>query len=177
MSHLTQALPGMAMMFRGSHIKFLERHDDDRGWLLEMYRSDEIPNQEFRLPEMGYVSMTKPGVARGPHEHTHQSDLFVFIGPSVFEISLWDRRKAESTYGQKQVFFSSPEHPFWLIVPPGIVHSYKNVGTEPGLVYNFPNALYRGRGKREPVDEIRYEDMQHPLFSGCLLSSRIPGIA
>jgi dTDP-4-dehydrorhamnose 3,5-epimerase len=44
------------------------------------------------------------------------------------------------------------------IVPPGVVHAYKNVGQTSGWVFNAPNRLYAGPGKREPVDEIRHED-------------------
>jgi dTDP-4-dehydrorhamnose 3,5-epimerase len=51
-----------------------------------------------------------------------------------------------------------------LIIPPGVVHAYRNVGSEPGLVFNCPNRLYRGPGKKEPVDEIRHEDRPDNLF-------------
>jgi dTDP-4-dehydrorhamnose 3,5-epimerase len=39
-----------------------------------------------------------------------------------------------------------------------VVHAYKNVGGSEGIVLNYPNRLYAGRGKKEPVDEIRHED-------------------
>ncbi|RJQ49085.1 MAG: dTDP-4-dehydrorhamnose 3,5-epimerase, partial [Nitrospiraceae bacterium] len=39
-----------------------------------------------------------------------------------------------------------------------IVHAYKNIGIVDGLVINLPDRLYKGWGKTEPVDEIRYED-------------------
>jgi len=42
-------------------------------------------------------------------------------------------------------------------VPPGIVHAYKNTGDEVGLVFNAPNRLYAGTGKRYAVDEERLE--------------------
>jgi dTDP-4-dehydrorhamnose 3,5-epimerase len=45
-----------------------------------------------------------------------------------------------------------------LIVPPGVVHAYQNVGGVPGLVFNCPNRLYKGAGRQEPVDEIRHEE-------------------
>ena len=45
-----------------------------------------------------------------------------------------------------------------LIVPAGVVHAYKNVGTEPGIVFNCPNRHYKGPGKSQPVDEIRHEE-------------------
>ncbi|PIU52480.1 MAG: dTDP-4-dehydrorhamnose 3,5-epimerase, partial [Deltaproteobacteria bacterium CG07_land_8_20_14_0_80_60_11] len=35
---------------------------------------------------------------------------------------------------------------------------YQNVGEIPGLVTNFANRLYRGPGRLEAVDEIRFED-------------------
>ena len=37
-----------------------------------------------------------------------------------------------------------------LIVPPGVVHAYQNVGEIPGLVCNFANRLYRGPGRSRP---------------------------
>ena len=34
----------------------------------------------------------------------------------------------------------------------------------PGLVFNAPNRLYAGRGKKEPVAEIRHEDAEPGRF-------------
>jgi len=77
-------------------IKELKLHHDQRGWLAELFRHDEIP-EEFH-PVMSYVSMTKPDVARGPHEHEDQADMFCFIGPSIFRLYLWDNRPDSTTY-------------------------------------------------------------------------------
>jgi dTDP-4-dehydrorhamnose 3,5-epimerase len=109
---------------------------------------------------MAYISMTKPGVARGPHEHVDQADCFCFIGPSNFKVYLWDSRKNSRTYLSKQIEVVGADKPSLLIVPAGIVHAYKNVGSGDGLVFNCPNRLYRGPGKKEPVDEIRHEDLR-----------------
>jgi dTDP-4-dehydrorhamnose 3,5-epimerase len=38
------------------------------------------------------------------------------------------------------------------------VHAYKNIGSADGIVFNAPNMLYAGEGKRSPVDEIRHEE-------------------
>jgi dTDP-4-dehydrorhamnose 3,5-epimerase len=138
--------------------KPLTHFQDSRGWLCELFRHDEIP-AEFH-PVMAYISMTKPGVARGPHEHVDQADCFCFIGPSNFKVYLWDRRRQSPTYLSKQVDVVGADKPRLLIVPAGIVHAYKNVGAEDGLVFNCPNRLYRGPGKKEPVDEIRHEDVK-----------------
>jgi dTDP-4-dehydrorhamnose 3,5-epimerase len=45
-----------------------------------------------------------------------------------------------------------------VIVPPGVIHAYRNIGTENGIVFNAPNRLYGGAGRKSPVDEIRHED-------------------
>ena len=48
------------------------------------------------------------------------------------------------------------EQPTRLIVPPGVVHGYKCISSIPALAYNFPNRLYKGPRRAEPVDEIRH---------------------
>ena len=113
---------------------------------------------------MAYLSMTQPGIARGPHEHVEQSDYFCFIGPSNFKVYLWDTRGDSPTRGIRQIIYTGVDSPMMLIVPPGVVHAYKNIGTENGIVFNVPNRLYAGVGKRFPVDEIRHEDVADSPF-------------
>jgi dTDP-4-dehydrorhamnose 3,5-epimerase len=136
--------------------KPLKKFHDQRGWLAELFRHDELA-AEFH-PVMAYISVTEPGVARGPHEHVDQADCFCFIGPSNFKMYLWDNRPKSPTYLAKQTDVVGIDKPMLLIIPPGVVHAYKNVGRESGLVFNCPNRLYKGEGKKEPVDEIRHED-------------------
>lgn len=135
---------------------------DERGWLAELFRSDEV--DAGVMPAMAYVSMTQPGIARGPHEHVDQTDYFCFIGPSNFKIYLWDTRKESPSYGIRQVVFAGVDAPVAMIVPPGVVHAYKNIGNENGIVFNAPNRLYAGEGKKSPVDEIRHEEATETPF-------------
>ncbi len=136
--------------------KPLKKFHDQRGWLCELFRHDEVP-EEFH-PTMAYISATEPGVARGPHEHVDQADYFCFLGPSNFKVYLWDNRATSPTCGAAQTDVVGTDKPMALIVPAGVVHAYKNVGREPGLVFNCPNRLFKGQGRNEPVDEIRHED-------------------
>jgi dTDP-4-dehydrorhamnose 3,5-epimerase len=137
-------------------VKNLTKFIDERGWLVELYREDET-DQQF-LPVMSYVSVTLPGIARGPHEHVDQADCFAFIGPSNFKVYLWDNRKDSPTYMTRQIVYAGQDAPRAVIIPPGVVHAYRNVGGKDGMVVNLPNRLYAGKGKKEPVDEIRHED-------------------
>lgn len=134
----------------------LNKFLDERGWLAELFRDDEL--EAGIVPAMAYISMTRPGVARGPHEHREQTDYFCFIGPSNFKVYLWDARPDSPSYGTKQVLFAGLDAPMTLVVPPGVVHAYRNVGSDNGIVFNAPNRLYAGRGKKEQVDEIRHEE-------------------
>jgi dTDP-4-dehydrorhamnose 3,5-epimerase len=140
----------------------LSKFLDERGWLAELFRSDEL--DAAVMPTMAYISMTQPGVARGPHEHKEQTDYFCFIGPSNFKVYLWDARADSPTFGVKQTIYAGLDSPMSLVVPPGVVHAYRNVGMENGIVFNGPNRLYAGAGKAEPVDEIRHEEAADSSF-------------
>ena len=141
-------------MINGVILKQLNSHLDGRGWLLEVWRSDESDH----LPAMGYVSLTKPGVVRGPHEHLYQADFFVFLSGS-WKVTLWDNREPSIT---SEVMFI--ERPSSLLVPAGVVHAYQNVGLSEGLVLNLPDQLYAGEGRLGAVDEIRHESDPDSVF-------------
>jgi dTDP-4-dehydrorhamnose 3,5-epimerase len=134
----------------------LTRHTDPRGWLAEIFRADEMP-PEYR-PAMSYVSVTRPGVGRGPHEHEEQADLFAFFGPGTFRVRLWDNRPDSPTYGNVWTAEVGENAPTLLVVPPHVVHGYKNVSPTDAWVVNLPNRLFRGEGRKQAVDEIRYEE-------------------
>ena len=137
----------------GVIIKKLIKNEDSRGWLAEIYRNDELNYQ----PVMGYVSATKSGVIRGPHEHKFQSDCFVFVGPGKFELHLWDNRENSETKGEYLKIEVGEANPTMVIVPPGIVHGYKCVSESDAYSINLPDKLYKGQKKSEEVDEIRWE--------------------
>ena len=140
----------------------LKKFVDERGWLCELFRHDEI-TEEF-YPAMAYISVTEPNTQRGPHEHVEQADLFCFLGASNFKLRLWDNRENSPTFKNVMTLFVGADNPQAIIVPIGVVHAYKNVGSEKGVVINCPNRLYMGAGKREEIDEIRHEDDPDTIF-------------
>lgn len=143
---------------KGVVVKELRRNEDERGWLIELFRSDELPILLGFSPKpcMAYMSCTAPDVQRGPHEHMNQTDVFVFIS-GTFIIELWDNRPESPTYKQWMHLCFDKSMPGLVVVPPGVVHGYKNIDSEPGLVFNAPNALFKGYERKEEVDEIRHE--------------------
>ncbi len=140
----------------GAQIRPIKKYVDERGWLAELFREDEVEKSVF--PVMSYISLTRPGVVRGPHEHVAQTDYFCFIGPSNFKVTLWDNREKSPTFQNKVQIVVGEDSPAIVIVPEGVVHAYQNVGGKDGVVINCPNQLFMGRGKKEAIDEIRHED-------------------
>jgi dTDP-4-dehydrorhamnose 3,5-epimerase len=141
----------------------LKKYVDERGWLAELFRQDEIAEEFY--PVMAYISVTEPLVQRGPHEHVDQADLFCFIGSGNFKLRLWDNRPDSPTYRNMMTLYVGADNPHAVIIPKGVVHAYKNISkTEKGIVLNFPNRLYMGKGKKEKVDEIRHEDDPDSIF-------------
>jgi len=141
----------------GVVIEKLIKFSDERGFLVETFRRDNLPDN--LQPVMSYVSCTRSGVARGPHEHNKQTDIFCFMGPGNFKIKMWDNRKESKTYGYYMEIIGGEDNPIRVIVPPRVVHAYKNISKKvDGMVLNYLDKLYRGWDKKEKVDEIRHEE-------------------
>ena len=66
---------------QGVNVRSLKKYQDNRGWLTEIFRSDELASNI--IPMMAYISEALPGATRGPHEHEDQTDHFCFLGPRV----------------------------------------------------------------------------------------------
>ena len=140
----------------GVTVRRIELFRDARGWGAELFRAGE--NAPEPSPAMAYVSMTRPGVLRAAHSHSRQTDILVFAGPGRFRVVLWDDRPGSATRGRKMTLAAGERNPVAVAVPPGVIHAFRNVSRRPAISLSFPDRLYRGRGRRGPVDEIRYED-------------------
>lgn len=147
---------------QGVIVRPLRKFVDERGWLAELFRHDELAEEFY--PAMCYLSATEPHVTRGPHEHVEQADLFCFIGPSNFKMRLWDNRAASETYYHVTTLFVGADNPSAVLVPKGVVHAYRNVGSVTGIVINCPNQLYMGEGRSAEIDEVRHEDDPDTIF-------------
>jgi len=145
---------------KGVIIRKLKLYDDTRGWLAEIYRNDE---QNLNVA-MSYVSHTDFNQIRGPHEHKYQTDFFVFFVYGDFELYLWDNRKDSETYGEEIKLIVGQSNKVSVIVPPGVIHGYKSISKEGSMSINLPDKLYAGKGKKEEVDEIRYENDKNSKF-------------
>ena len=122
---------------------------DERGWLMEILRSDE---SLFTAFGQVYVSGTYPGVVKAWHYHRRQVDNFACVA-GMIKLVLIDTRDASPTKGLVNEFFLGSQNPTLVQIPNLVYHGWKCISLEPSLVVNVPNFPY---SYSEP-DEYRVE--------------------
>ncbi len=134
-------------MIQGVEVKRLTRHADERGYLMELLRSDD---EIFNKFGQCYVSMNYPNVIRAWHWHQKQDDYFVVV-KGMIRVGLCDMREGSPTRGEVNEFYLGENNDIVLKIPVGVAHGYKTVGVEPSLLVNFTSEVYN----REEPDEQR----------------------
>ena len=125
-------------MIEGVKVKDLKVMPDERGLLMEMFRSDDPDFQKFGQV---YVTMVYPGVVKAWHYHKKQTDHFVCVG-GMAKVVLHDSREGSPTEGETNEFVIGWQRQRMIIIPNGVYHGFTTVGTEPAMIVNIPTELY-----------------------------------
>lgn len=140
-------------MIHGVEVKNLKVIPDERGFLMEILRSDDSIFERF-----GQVYMTscKKGIAKAWHYHKEQSDHFACLHGTAL-IVLYDIRKDSPTFNAVEKFIlSAPpcdESKSKLIkIPPQVVHGFTALNCDEARILNIPTQLYR----YDHPDEYRF---------------------
>jgi dTDP-4-dehydrorhamnose 3,5-epimerase len=134
-------------VIQGVQIKQLTPHVDDRGYLMELIRSDD---EFFSKFGQCYVSLNYPGVVRAWHYHKKQEDYFVVI-KGACKVGLYDMREGSPTRGEAQALFLGDNNNIGVRIPIGVAHGYRTLGAEASLLLNFPTEPYNA----DDPDEYR----------------------
>ncbi|MGQ9458433.1 MAG: dTDP-4-dehydrorhamnose 3,5-epimerase family protein [Anaerolineae bacterium] len=126
-------------MIHGVRTRKLRLIPDERGFLMEMLRSDW---EEFQKFGQVYVTAVYPGVVKGWHYHKVQTDYFICVA-GMAKVVLYDAREDSPTYGEVNEFFMGTLNPMLLVIPPGVMHGFKGISQEMALIVNVPTELYR----------------------------------
>ena len=134
-------------MIDGVKVRPLKPIHDERGYLMEMLRSD--------WPEFGrfgqvYVTIGYPGVVKGWHFHKVQTDNFVVVKGAA-KVVCYDNRAGSRTKGEVNEFFPGEANPILIQIPPLVVHGFKAIGGDSVYLVNAPTELYN----YEKPDEFR----------------------
>jgi len=145
-------------VIEGVKTKDLKVIPDERGFLMEMLRSDDEIFERF-----GQIYMTccYPGVVKGWHYHRRQTDFFVCVRGTA-KVVLYDGREDSPTKGEVNEFFMGERRQFLLKIPPLVMHGFKAVGSEPAFIINCPTELFNYDEPDEhrlpwDADEIPYD--------------------
>ena len=133
-------------MIDGVVAKNLRRISDERGWLMEMLRSDWDLFEKFGQV---YATMAYPDVVKAWHMHKKQIDFLVCIKGRA-KLVLYDGREGSKTKGEINEFTMGEENPLVVKVPPEVWHGFKAVD-QAAIVVNVPTELYN----YENPDEYR----------------------
>lgn len=136
-------------MIDGVKVKSLKQIPDERGRLFEILRSDEPIFQKFGQV---YVTTTYPGVVKAWHLHKKQTDYIVCID-GMIKLVLYDERDNSPTNGALDEFFIGERNLVLVVIPPGVWHGWKAIGTKEAIVINVPTEPYNS----ENPDEYRLE--------------------
>ena len=120
---------------------------DERGYLMEMLRSDW---EEYEKFGQVYVTAVYPGAVKGWHYHKIQTDHFICVH-GMAKVVLYDGREGSPTHGEVNEFFMGQQNPMLLKIPPGVMHGFKGISQEMALIVNVPTELYN----YEQPDEYR----------------------
>ena len=103
-------------MIEGLHVVPLQRHSDERGWLMEIRRESSLPKPTRQTN----VSFSRRGVIRGLHYHERgQDDLFACLS-GMARVVVLDRETGEA--------FSEDigdENPVAIYVPGRHAHGFE----------------------------------------------------
>ena len=136
-------------MIDGVVVKPLNVIPDERGYLMEILRDDDPFYQKFG---QAYITAVYPGVVKGWHFHKKQTDHFCVV-KGMCKVVLYDGREGSKTHGEVNEFFMGEKKPIVVVIPVGVLHGMKGVGTETALLLNIPTHHY----EYDEPDEYRVD--------------------
>jgi dTDP-4-dehydrorhamnose 3,5-epimerase len=125
-------------------LKPLKPLTDERGFLMEMLRSDEPLFERFGQV---YLTGCRTGAAKAWHYHKEQADHFVCVAGAALVV-LYDARGDSPTRGELQeVHLVAPPSrepaPLLLRIPPLVLHGFTAEGCDDARIVNVPTLPYR----------------------------------
>src|SRR5688572_16089324 len=144
---ITQA--SSADLIIGVAIEPLAVWPDDRGHFLEVLRTGRGLASGFAA-ETTQVSatVTYPGVVKAFHYHLRQYDCWTIV-KGMLQVGLVDMRKESPTFGRKNTLYLGELRPWQLLIPPGVAHGYKVLGSDAAVLVYVTSRFY------DPADEAR----------------------
>lgn len=122
---------------------------DDRGYFLEVQRLGSGLAAAFPAATTQIsAAVNYPGTIKAFHYHMHQTDCWTPVA-GLLQVALVDLRAGSKTYGARNTLYTGALRPWQVLIPPGVAHGYKVVGTDAALLVYLTDRHY------DPADEGR----------------------
>jgi dTDP-4-dehydrorhamnose 3,5-epimerase len=128
----------MAEHIHQVYIKQLKVIPDERGRLMEILRCDD---EMFKKFGQVYMTTVRPGVVKGWHYHTVQTDNMVCV-KGMLKLVLYDARPSSPTAFDINEFFIGEVNPLLVQIPPMVFHGFKGISGDDTIVINLPTEPY-----------------------------------
>jgi dTDP-4-dehydrorhamnose 3,5-epimerase len=149
--------PDSPALIDGVKCQRLDLWPDDRGYFLEVQRMGHGLAADFPK-ETSQVSaaLNYPGIIKAFHFHLHQTDCWT-PASNMFQVALVDLRTESPTFGKRNTLYVGNLRPWQILIPPGVAHGYKVIGTQPSMLIYMTDRFYN------PADEGRIAHDQPEL--------------
>jgi len=145
--------PDSSELIAGVRVEPLKVFADDRGFFTELARlgapglaKDMLPAGESKIQIS--ATLTYPGTIKAIHYHFEQTDLWAPL-EGMFQVFLYDMRHDSPSFGRINTLYVGQYRPWTILIPPGVGHGYKVLGTQPAVLVYLTNRYYN------PQDEGR----------------------
>jgi len=135
--------PASAGRIEGVQLAPVVVRPDDRGYFEELFRWGQGLAQGFAPAGSLQVSaaLSYPGTIKAIHYHLRQTDLWTAVC-GLLQVLLYDMRTDSPTFGRANTLYTGVLQPLQILIPPGVGHGYKVIGTEPALLVYATDRYY-----------------------------------
>jgi dTDP-4-dehydrorhamnose 3,5-epimerase len=152
--------PDSPHLIDGVRVAPLPLHPDDRGYFLEVQRLGQGLARDFP-PATSQVSaaLSYSGTVKAFHYHLHQTDCWTPV-KGMFQVALVDLRMGSPTFGRRNTIYVGALRPWQVLIPPGVGHGYKVIGSEDALLVYMTDRFYNSQDEgRIPYNDpsIHYD--------------------
>lgn len=133
-----------AAPLEGVRLHRLTRLTDERGFLMEIFRSRsnhagsrELADffQGVSVAQMNFTVVDATDHIKGLHYHLKQDDIWFFPPPSKAKVILYDIRKTSPSFGRTQTVVAGGGQDLLVRIPAGIAHGYRPLTNPCSLLY------------------------------------------
>ncbi len=157
--------PDSKDLIAGVRIQAYQVWPDDRGYFFEVARIGQgLPAEFVKESTQISAALSYPGTIKAFHFHRSQTDCWVPM-EGMLQSVLVDLRADSPTFGARNTLYLGGLRRWQLLIPPGVAHGYKVIGTSPAMLIYLTDRFYNPQDEgRIPYDDpnIQYDwETQH----------------